>query len=342
MNHHSGGPLVIGHRGAPGYRPEHTVSSYALALELGVHAVEPDLVVTRDGVLVIRHEPEIGTTTDVSRHHEFADRRVTKVIDGEVLTGWFVEDFTWEELSTLRCRERVPHLRPGNRQYNDTEPILRFDQLLDMLEAHNANAAMPVGLVAEIKHPHYFSTLGIDIVCMVRRELKGRPWGTVGYPLWIECFELTALQHLREHDAKGQLVYLIDDSGAAPDDVERWGERAPQYSEALTEEALADLSEVVSGISPAWQRLISTSRSRLGAARNVVEAAHAVGLSVFTWTLRPENAFLADEWRLGIGPARHGNWRAQFDAIIATGVDGVFADHPDLVTEVRAVANEGA
>ncbi len=326
-----GEPLVIGHRGAPGYRPEHTRSSYRLALEIGVDAVEPDLVPTKDGVLVVRHGSEIGISTDVATRLEFADRRVTKVIDGVELTGWFTEDFTWAELSTLNCRERVPHLRSENRLFNDIEPILTFDDLLDMLEKHNSTAARPVGLVVEVKHPTYFTLLGFDMACMTRRALKGRPWGGAGYPLWIECFELPALRHLREHNVIADLVYLIEASGAAPNDVARWGPQAPSYSEALTEEGLADLSEVVSGLSPAWQRLISTAGENPGRSKGLVEAAHESGLSVFTWTLRPENQFLADPWKNGMSPARWGNWRAQFEAILATGVDGVFLDHPDLV-----------
>lgn len=323
--------MLIGHRGAPGYRPEHTSSSYELALDLGVDAVEPDLVPTKDGVLVVRHEPEIGTTTDVSRHPEFSDRRVTKVVDGVPVTGWFTEDFTWEELSALRCRERLPYLRPANRAYDDRDGVLRFSDLLDLLERHNAGPHREVGLVAEIKHPGYFAAAGFDMPALTQQALAGRPWGGTGSPLWIECFERSALTTLRRAGSTARLVYLIDESGAAPDDVATHGDRAAPYSDALTEEGLADLSELVDGISPAWQRLIGTAGAGAGRPRGVVEAAHAVGLSVFTWTLRPENQFLAEPWRLGLDPARRGRWREQFAALIATGVDGVFADHPDLV-----------
>ncbi len=328
--------MLIGHRGAPGHRPEHSRSSYLRAFAAGVDAVEPDLVPTRDGVLVVRHESEIGATTDVSAHPEFADRRVTKTIDGVELTGWFTEDFTWEELSTLRCRERIPALRPDNRAFNDTEPVLRFTELLDLLEEHNATAERPVGLVAEIKHPTYFGTCGFDMACMTRRALTGRPWGEGGYPLWYECFERTALLHLAEHSVTGKLIYLIDDQGAAPDDVAVLGERAHPYSDALTLEGLSDLSEMIDGISPSWRCLISTSQSALGQSRGVVERAHEVGLSVFTWTLRPENYFLAEGWTSSMDPARWGNWRGEFSAILDTGVDAVFADYPELVTELLA------
>jgi glycerophosphoryl diester phosphodiesterase len=131
-------PLLIGHRGAPGYRPEHTASSYRLAFAMGVDAVEPDVVATADGVLVLRHENEISGTTDVADRPEFADRRTTKRVDGARLTGWFTEDFTWAELTTLRCRERIPALRPGSAEHNDTEPILRLSDLLDLVEEASA------------------------------------------------------------------------------------------------------------------------------------------------------------------------------------------------------------
>jgi glycerophosphoryl diester phosphodiesterase len=150
--HRAAGPLLIGHRGAPGYRPEHTASSYRLAFAMGVDAVEPDVVATADGVLVIRHENEISGTTDVAEHPEFAERRTTKRIDGESLTGWFTEDFTWAELATLRCRERIPALRPGSAEYDGTEPILRLGDLLRLVEEASVEHGRDIGVVLEIKH----------------------------------------------------------------------------------------------------------------------------------------------------------------------------------------------
>lgn len=332
------GPMLIAHRGASGYRPEHTASSFELALELGVDVIELDLVPSADGVLVVRHEPEIGATTDIARRADFEDRRLTKTVDGVEVTGWFAEDFTWDELATLRCRERMPHLRPGNRDYNDREPILQFGDVLDLLERHNATAVTPVGLVVELKHPTYFTRMGFDVARMVHAALRRRPWGGQGYPLWIACFERTALVRLRDADAPGGLVYLAAATGSAADDVAALGDRAPGYADALTEEGLADLAEIVNGIGPAWQRLIYTSGGRPGYSRGVAEAAHEVGLDVFAWTLSPENQFLADPWKRGPAPAQWGNWRNQFAAVIDTGVDGVLTDFPDLVADIAARA----
>jgi glycerophosphoryl diester phosphodiesterase len=153
-------PLVIGHRGAPGYRPEHTRSSYELAVALGADAVEPDIVITKDGVLVVRHENEISGTTDVAQHPEFAERHTTKRIDGVTLTGWFTEDFTWAELATLRARERLPELRQHSSSFDGAEPMLRLSELLELVEEAADRTARPLRLVAEIKHPTYFASIG--------------------------------------------------------------------------------------------------------------------------------------------------------------------------------------
>ncbi|HXR44580.1 MAG TPA: glycerophosphodiester phosphodiesterase family protein, partial [Pseudolysinimonas sp.] len=144
---------VIGHRGASGYRPEHSRSAYELAIALGADAVEPDIVATRDGELVLRHENDISGTTDVARHPEFAARRTTKTVDGASITGWFTEDFTWDELSTLRVVERLPALRPHSASFDGLQPMLRLRDLLTILD----DATRAVDLVAEIKHPSYFA-----------------------------------------------------------------------------------------------------------------------------------------------------------------------------------------
>ncbi|KAA9157137.1 glycerophosphodiester phosphodiesterase, partial [Microbacterium lushaniae] len=169
-------PLVIGHRGAPGYRPEHSRSSYDLALAMGVDAVEPDIVVSRDGVLVVRHENEIGSTTDVAEHPEFADRRTSKTIDGERLTGWFTEDFTWDELATLRCRERLPKIRPASASFDGTQPVLRLRDVLDLVRAGSLEQGREIGVVLEIKHATYFEALGFDVVDLIAAELDAAGW----------------------------------------------------------------------------------------------------------------------------------------------------------------------
>lgn len=291
---------------------------------MGVDAVEPDVVATADGVLVIRHENEISGTTDVAAHPEFADRRATKRIDGERLTGWFTEDFTWAELATLRCRERIPALRPGSAQFDDTEPILRLTDLLVLVEQASAEHGHEIGVVLEVKHATYFAGIGHDLAALVARDLQAAGWAAGRHPLWIESFELAVLADLRGHGVAGTYVYLLEAEGAPADLVARDGALAATYADALTTGGLDDLVGDVDGISVDKRILLRAGGSPL------VAQAHARGLVVFTWTCRPENAFLDRRFRTGGGKAVCGDYRTEWAALAATGVDGVFLDHPDL------------
>lgn len=313
-------PLVIAHRGASGYRPEHTRAAYELAIALGADAVEPDVVPTRDGVLVVRHENEIGGTTDVAEHPEFADRRTTRVVDGQKLTGWFTEDFTWAELSTLRARERLPRVRPASTRFDGRYPILRLEDVLGIIDA----APRAVTVVIEIKHATYFTAAGFDMARLVEREvIRWRARGGTA-PLVVESFEQGVLDELHRRELRGQLVYLHEKSGAAADLVAALGRRAPSWESQRTNEGLEALAA-------AGMHGLSVETAALS--RDLVARAHARGLAVYTWTLRPENRFLPERHRLGASSAAHGDWHAWFAAVCATGVDGVFADHPDLVRE---------
>ena len=188
--------FVIGHRGAPGYLPEHTRSSYLLAFEQGVDAVEPDVVVSRDGVLVVRHGNDISTTTDVADHPEFADRRTTRTVDGEKRHGWFVEDFDWAELATLRSRERLPRLRPHSAAHDGEEPILRLRDVLDLTRAASERHGRSIGMVLEIKHATYFASIGWDAAALVEAELLAAGWAEKTMPLVIESFEASVLEEI--------------------------------------------------------------------------------------------------------------------------------------------------
>jgi glycerophosphoryl diester phosphodiesterase len=302
--------LVIGHRGACGYRPEHTRSAYELAIALGADAIEPDIVATKDGELVLRHENEISGTTDVARHPEFADRRTTKTIDGARVTGWFTEDFTWAELATLRAVERVPRVRQHSATFDGLDPILRLRDLLQILDA----APRPVTLVAEVKHPAYFASIGLPLDELVAAELDR--WR---HPerLVVECFERGLLHRMRDRGVAARYVYLIEDDGHAPD-----------TAVAYDTEVAGDLRALeVDGI--------SVGKPRLFRDPSLVRRAHDAGMLAFTWTLRPENRFLAPAHR-GTGPkADWGDWMAEYRAAIATGVDGIFVDHPDLGVAAR-------
>jgi glycerophosphoryl diester phosphodiesterase len=314
-------PIVIGHRGASGYRPEHTRAAYELAIALGADAVEPDIVATSDGVLVIRHENEISGTTDVAKHPEFAPRRTTKVIDGEKLTGWFTEDFTWAELSTLRAVERIPKVRRANTQWDGAQGILRVVDLLDLLDS----TSRTVDLVAEIKHASYFETIGLPLDELFAEVLRAANWDQDDR-LTIESFELTVLLKCRARGIGGRLVFLIDAKGKPADEILANGDAALAYSEYLTARGLEALATEVDGISVNRKLVLAKDADLKTVGESpLVRAAHAAGLVVYCWTLRSEPKFLTS-----------GNWKREFAAIMRSGVDGVFADQPDLAIQARA------
>ncbi len=312
-------PLVIGHRGASGYRPEHTRAAYELAFALGADAVEPDIVPCKDGVLVLRHENEISGTTDVASRPEFADRRTTKTIDGEELTGWFTEDLSWPELATLRATERLPAVRQHGSTFDGMYPILRLRDLMELIDAEATRQGRPLVMVAEIKHATYFESIGLPLDALFAAEVDG--WATATN-LVVECFEEGVLGKIRTRGVPGRYVYLLEPSGAAADLVAKDGLKAATYAEQLAD--LLALAKRLDGVS-------LDKKTLLKGGAELVERIHAAGLTVFTWTLRPENRFLGKKRRAGKVPGDFGDWRGEFLAIIDTGLDGVFADHPDLV-----------
>ena len=323
--------LVIGHRGASGYRPEHTRASYELAVALGADAVEPDLVATKDGVLVLRHENEISGTTDVAAHPEFASRRTTKRIDGVSLTGWFTEDFTWNELSTLRAVERLPQLRQGSATFDGMQGIMRFDELLRLLDDTADHTGRLIQLVAEIKHPTHFASIGLPLDDLLATAL-GR-WNRPDR-LIVECFEQNILMQLKGRGIEARYVYLLESKGSAPDLVASFGRKALPYSAQLTSAGLARLARDVDGVSVDKNLLLNVADGRV-TTTDLVERVHDAGMTAYTWTLRPENRFLAPPHRAGKAPRDWGDWRREFDLILSTGVDGIFVDQPDLGVTAR-------
>lgn len=325
-------PIVIGHRGAPGYRPEHTRSSYALALALGVDAVEPDVVFTRDGVAVVRHENEIGSTTDVAAHSRFADRRTTKTIDGAPLTGWFTEDFTWEELATLRCRERLPQLRPGSAGFDGQQPPMRLREVLDLVAAAALEQGREIGVVLELKHATYFGDLGYDVAGLIADELAAAGWGAGEHPLTVESFEPGILDMVREHGVRGSYVFLLEARGHPYDLAARADASAapPSYRWFASPPGLDSLVGRVDGISVDKVMLLAPARRAGARPGPIVADAHDRGLRVLTWTCRPENAFLERRHRRGRRPSEHGDWESEWRELVDAGVDGLFVDHPDL------------
>jgi len=324
-------PLVIGHRGAPGYRPEHSRSAYDLALAMGVDGVEPDIVVSRDGVLVVRHENEISGTTDVADRIEYAARRTTKTIDGAELTGWFTEDFTWDELSTLRCRERLPKVRPTSASFDDQQPLLRLRDVLDLVRTASLEQGREIGVVVEIKHATYFASIGWDVATLVDAELTDAGWADGVLPLTIEAFESTVLRRLQERGVRATYIYLLEAAGRPFDLVATQGKAALTYRQTAAPAGLDALAGVVDGISVDRRMILAPDKlGRTSGPSVLVADAHERGLQVFTWTCRPENSFLIAQFRGRGGPAAFGDWEGEWGVIRDAGIDGVFVDHADL------------
>ncbi|TFD66834.1 glycerophosphodiester phosphodiesterase family protein [Cryobacterium ruanii] len=329
--------IVIGHRGASGHRPEHTRSAFELAFALGADAVEPDLVATRDGVLVIRHENEISGTTDVATRAEFAGRRTEKHVDGKKVTGWFTEDFTWPELSTLRARERLPALRQSNTTFDDQQPILRLRDLFDLVDAVAERTDRVLGIVAEIKHASYFAAFDLPLAELFADEVSAAGWNTDR--LTVESFEPSVLAQVQAQGVRGKRIFLLEVQGHPADQVAEYGARAVPYADHLTADGLANLaagSDGIDGISVSKSLILETDAAgEVIGASALVDEAHAAGLEIYCWSLRPENKFLAKSFRSGARKADFGHWQSEFRVILGSGVDGVFADHPDLAVHVR-------
>ena len=305
--------IIIGHRGASGYRPEHTLAAYQLAIDQGADFIEPDLVATADGVLVCRHENEISATTDVAGHPEFAARRTTKTIDGTPVTGWFTEDFTLAELKTLRAKERIPGVRPQNTAYDGRFEIPTFAEVLALVAA----AARPVGVYPETKHPSYFRALGLPLEEPLLAALQG-----FDGPVFIQSFEIGNLRDLHER-TDVPLIQLVNDTGRPQDFIESCDHRT--YADLVTPAGLDFVATYAAGIGPAKHIVIPTDAAgHLTEPTRVIADAHARGLAVHAWTFRREPEFL---------PAG-GDFPAELRAFAAAGLDAVFTDNPDVCREV--------
>lgn len=337
-------PIVIAHRGASGYVPEHTLAAYFIAAQQGADFLEPDLVMTRDGVLVARHENEISATTDVASRAEFAARRATRVIDGQSVTGWFTEDFTLAELKTLRARERIPQLRPGNVRFDGMfeiptlEEILALVQGLDAQRQAAARAAgvappPPLGLYPETKHPTYFAARGLPMEKALVDTLQR--WGYVGRdaPIFIQSFETGNLKALRGM-TQLPLIQLLAADGR-PWDWEVAGD-ARTYRDLATPEGLHTIARYADGIGPEKTMIVGRDgMGAMGSPSALVQDAHAAGLRVHPWTFRAENHFLPGPQRSAGSPADRGDLGGELQPFLVNGIDGFFTDHPDLGVRAR-------
>ena len=335
-------PFVIAHRGASGYVPEHTLAGYFIAIQQGADYVEPDLVISRDGALLARHENEIGGTTDVAMHPEFAARKATKTIDGETVTGWFTEDFTLAELKTLRARERLPALRKSNTRYDEVFSIPTFDEVLDLVATADAQraataraAGLPppprIGVYPETKHPSYFAKLGLHFEERMLEALSRHGYSRRADPICLQSFEVANLKALRRRTDL-PLVQLVAPAGQ-PYDFTLTGDKR-SYADLMSDAGLAEIAAYADAIGPHKWMVVQFGADGprdTGLARR----ARAAGLGVHVWTLRAENEFLPDALKAPGDVAAQGDLRAEIRALLDAGITGFFSDHPDLAVRAR-------
>lgn len=316
-------PTVIAHRGACGLRPEHTLAAYELAIDQGADYIEPDLVPTKDGILVSRHENDISNTTNVADHPEFADRRTEKVVDGEKITGWFTEDFTFAELKTLRTKEALP-FRILSKAHDGKFPLVSLEEIIDLVRRKAAETGRTVGIYPEVKHPTYFRSLGIPIeerVVEALRECEGDP----RVPAFIQCFEPTCLETLHSLTDL-PLVLLVDAEGKPYDSTAQGIDRDFAY---LTSPAgLAEVAGYARVIAPNKDMILPPdARGNLTGPTGLINDAHAAGLLVHAWSFRNENILLL--------PGLHGNAQTEYQLFFDAGGDGVLTDHTDAAIAAR-------
>lgn len=328
---------MIGHRGASGYRPEHTLASYELAARLGADFMEPDLVSTRDGVLVCRHEPEIGGTTDVADRPEFAGRRTSKILDGVSLTGWWTEDFTLAELKTLRAIERVPVARQENTLYDGRFEVPTFAEVLRLRRRLSRELGREIGVYPETKHPTYFQRLGLPLEGRLLRALRQDGMNHQAAPVFVQSFETTNLQQLRAAGLRAPAVQLLSAAGAPFDLVAAGDSRT--YADLSAPAGLHAIAEYATAVGPDKNQVIPVgSDGSLGAPASLVADAHAAGLLVHPYTFRAENQFLPPALRRGANDSDFGRAIDEQVAFVRAGVDGLFTDQPDISIVARAEA----
>jgi len=332
--------LVFGHRGASALRPEHTLASYAKAIADGADYIEPDLCATKDGVLVARHENNIVQTTDVATRPEFAGRKTAKTVDGQRQEGWFVEDFTLAELKTLRAIERLPMLRPQNAKMDGQFDVPTWQEIIDFTAAESAARGRLVGLVPELKHSTYFSSIGLPLEDRFLATLAAHDY-TRRCPLEVQSFEIANLKYLRGklgRPANIRLMQLVEPAAGKPADTVAAGS-GPTYAEMVTPAGLAEVARYADVIAPPTRAIIPLgSDGKLAQPTSLVADAHKAGLLVHIWTFRPENYFLAADFREGSDPAHRneaGSVR-EMQAYIRAGIDGFFSDDPGLGKQALA------
>lgn len=322
-------PIIIAHRGLSGEWPEHTLAGYRAAIEAGADFIEPDLVLTKDGVLVARHENEISETTDISAHREFADRKATKTIDGKKVTGWFTEDFTLGELKTLRAKERIPQLR--STEHDGQYEVPTFEEILTLLAEVNKGRAKPVGVYPETKHPSYFVSIGLPHEAPLLTLLDRFGYKGPDAAVFIQSFEVGNLKTLRTKTDL-PLIQLMDDTGAPADQPDL------TYARMSTPDGLKAIAAYANGVGPNKSMIIPRNLiGKLESPTSFVTDAHRAGLAVHPWTFRRENYFLPLDYKSGLRPSGHGFLDQEIATFVATGIDGLFTDNtPEAVKALRS------
>jgi glycerophosphoryl diester phosphodiesterase len=328
-------PVIYGHRGAAGYRPEHTLASYRLATRIGADYIEPDLVMTKDHVLVARHEPAIGGTTDVAQHPEFASRRKTKVIDGITFANdWFVEDFTLAELKTLRAVERLPDLRQHNTIWNGRYTIPTFQEVIDLRDRLSHELHRQIGIIPELKHSTYHRSIGLPLEEVFVNQLRRNHLDNRGAKVTVQSFEVSNLKTLNKQ-IPNPLVQLFDAKTLKPGDVLAAG-GTTTYGDMATPAGLREVRRYADIASPSKDYIVPRDASgRSLPPTTFVRDAHAAGLDVVAYTFRVENNFLPLELRSDANPADSGNLFAEIKQFFDLGVDGIFTDNSDIAKAVR-------
>ena len=322
-------PSVIAHRGASALRPEHTLAAYRKAIEDGADSVEPDLVVTRDGVLVARHENEISGTTNVAGLAQFAARKTSKTIDGVTVSGWFTEDFTLAELKQLRARERIPVNRPANTRYDDQHAIPTLQEIIDLVDGESRARNKTIGLVPELKHPSYFKSIGLALERRLVDVLAANGYRGRDAAVFIQSFETGNLKELRAM-ADYRLVQLVGVPTASPYDAVAAG-NGLRYADMITPDGLRAIARYADVVAPYKTIVIPRDAGgELGKATRFVQDARAAGLAVHVWTMRPENPFLPAGMRAAPtgSPSQRGDAAGEIRAYLEAGVDAIFTDDP--------------
>lgn len=327
--------LIIGHRGASALRPEHTLAAYQKAIDDGADFIEPDLVATKDGYLVARHENEIGETTNVSELPQFADRKTTKVIDGVSLTGWFTEDFHLNELNQLKARERIPQIRPNNVQYNDLYNIPTLEQIIELADQHYQKTGKIIGLYIETKHPTYFQQQNLALENSLLMSLAKHKYTREIAPVYLQSFEISNLKAMREQLAQLnsikqiKIIQLYGGKSTQPADA-AMQKLTINYGDMATVAGLKEVAKYADGVGPSKTYILPNTQA--ATVTSFVKDAHAVGLKVHPYTLRPENEFLPDYLDCGVNPAERCETGAikEYELFFRAGVDGIFTDDPAL------------